>query len=86
MDITREEVRAELTRDGYQPFLKTIIGSVIDAEAWTIKSGSKPTVIILYRRDTGEVVDPGSIPEDEQSPSELMAFLDDFGERVFRPQ
>jgi len=83
--MTRNEVIAELTRNGYQPFLRPFLGTVVTAEAWASRGRPQPLVIILYRKDTEEVVDVRNIPEDDEHRSEVMAFLDDFGERVFRP-
>ncbi len=77
---------AELTQNGYQPFLRPFLGSVVTAEAWTSRCRPLPLVIILYRKDTEEVVDLHNIPDDEENRSDIMAFLDDFGERVFRLQ
>jgi hypothetical protein len=85
VNMTRNEVVAELSENGYHPFLRPFLGSVVTAEAWTTRGRRQPLVIILYRKDTEEVVDLGNIPEDEEHRSEVMAFLDDFGERIFRP-
>ena len=81
--MTREEVVTTLARDGYQPFLRPFTGSVVAAEAWANKQKEKKTVIILYRKDTGEMVDMHSLPEDEESRSDMDAFLDDFRDSVF---
>lgn len=64
--------------------MRPSMGSVIAAEAWTSRVGLKPLVIILYHRDTGELVDVNNIPEDEEMCPDILAFLDDFGERVYR--
>jgi len=40
-------------------------------------------VIILYRKDTGEMIDLHSLPDDEEKRSDMDAFLDDFRESVY---
>jgi len=85
MIITRQQITTELERDGYQPFLRTVVGSVVNAEAWTHRPGTKRMVIVLYRKDTGELFDRNNIPDDEKNRPDLIAFLDDFGQSVFCP-
>lgn len=82
--MTRTEITAELTRNGYRPFLETAVGSVTAAEAWTGSPAGKPLVILLYRKDTGEMVDLDNLPEEEENGPDISAFVDDFKESVFR--
>lgn len=81
--MTRQQVVSDLAQDGYQPFLTPFVGSVVTAEAWTSKERAKRMVIILYRKDTGEMVDLQNLPDDEENRSDMDAFLDDFRESVF---
>jgi hypothetical protein len=83
--MTRQEVISELAQDGYQPFMRPLTGSVVTAEAWTSRAKDKRLVIILYRSDTGEMVDLHDLPEDEVNRPDVEAFIDDFRESVFRP-
>ncbi len=83
--MTRQEVISDLTQDGYQPFMRPFTGSVIMAEAWASRAKDKRLVIILYRSDTGEMVDLHDLPEDEENRPDVEAFIDDFRENVFRP-
>jgi hypothetical protein len=83
--MTRQEVISELAQDGYQPFMRPFMGSVVTAEAWTSRTKDKRLVIILYRSDTGEMVDVHDLPEDEKNRPDVEAFIDDFRESVFRP-
>lgn len=83
MNVTRDQITDRLKQDGYRPFLKTVVGSLVKAEAWTHGQARKRTVIVLYREDTGEVVDGNNIPDDEQRRHDLIAFMDDFRESVF---
>jgi hypothetical protein len=82
--MTRNQIIAQLAQEGYQPFMRPSMGSVIAAEAWTSRVGFKPLVIILYHRHTGELVDGNNIPQDEEMSPDILAFLDDFGDRVYR--
>jgi hypothetical protein len=84
--MTKEQITADLARDGYQPFLKSAVGSVVSAEAWAHKTGSRPLVILLCRHDTGEMVDIDALPGDEDKEPDVLAFLDDFRDSVFRLQ
>jgi hypothetical protein len=81
--MTRQQVVSALAQDGYQPFLVPFVGSVVTAEAWTSKERAKRMVIILYRKDTGEMIDLHNLPADEEKRSDMDAFLDDFRESVF---
>lgn len=81
--MTRQQVVAALAQDGYQPFLRPFVGSVVTAEAWASKEREKRMVIILYRKDTGEMIDAHNLPEDEENRSDMDAFLDDFRDSVF---
>jgi hypothetical protein len=81
--MTRKQVVATLAQDGYQPFLRPFVGSVVAAEAWASKERAKRMVIILYRKDTGEMIDMHNLPDDEENRSDMDAFLDDFRESVF---
>lgn len=84
--MTKEQITHELSQDGYRPFLQTVVGSVIQAETWVHSPGHRPVVILLCRKDTGEMVDVNNLPEDEDRETDVLAFLDDFRERVFQPQ
>ncbi len=82
--MTRQEVISELAQEGYQPLCGPFMGSVVTAEAWTSRAKDKRLVIILYRSDTGEMVDLHDLPEDEENRPDVEAFIDDFRESVFR--
>ncbi len=82
--MTKTEITAELTKNGYRPFMETAVGSVTAAEAWTGSPTGKPLVILLYRKDTGEIVDLDNLPEEEENVPDISAFVDDFRESVFR--
>lgn len=82
--MTKTEITAELTRNGYRPFMDTAVGSVTAAEAWTGSPTGKPLVILLYRKDTGEIVDLENLPEEEENGPDISAFVDDFRESVYR--
>jgi hypothetical protein len=84
--MTKDQITADLARDGYQPFLKSAVGTVVRAEAWAHKAGIRPLVILLCRHDTGEIVDIDALPGDEEKQPDVLAFLDDFRESVFRLQ
>jgi hypothetical protein len=60
------------------------MGSVITAEAWANKARDKRLVIVLYRKDTDEIVDVHNLPEDEEQRPDIDAFVDDFKENVFQ--
>ncbi len=76
----------ELRNDGYKLFMQTAVGSVVHAEAWVSKPEPRPMVIVLYRRDTGEAVDPNHLPDDEKKRPDVFAFLNDFRRSQFRHQ
>jgi hypothetical protein len=84
--MTRQQVVTELARDGYQPFMRPFMGSVITAEAWANRAKDKRMVIILYRKDTDEIVDLHNLPEDEDKRPDIDAFVDDFKDNVFQCQ
>lgn len=73
-----------MARDGYQPFMRPFMGSVITAEAWANKARDKRMVIVLYRKDTDEIVDLHNLPEDEENRLDIDAFVDDFRDSVFQ--
>jgi len=81
--MTRQQVVTALAQDGYRPFLTPFVGSVVTAEAWASNERQKRMVIILYRKDTGEMIDLHSLPDDEEKRSDMDAFLDDFRESVY---
>ena len=83
--MRKQEVITELTKEGYKLFLKPFAGSVLEAEAWANTARDKKLVILLYRRDTHEMVDSSNLPDDEQNKTDIEAFVDDFQERIFRP-
>lgn len=83
--MNRREVISELAHYGYQPFMRPLTGSVITAEAWTSNIKDRRMVIILFRTDTGEMVDLHNLPDDEENRQDVEAFIDDFRESVFRP-
>ena len=82
--MTRQQVVADLARDGYQPFMRPFTGSVITAEAWANKARDKRMVIVLYRKDTDEIVDLHNLPDDEENRPDIAAFVDDFRDSVFQ--
>ncbi len=86
MDKTRAKLADDLRNDGYKLFMQTVVGSVINAEAWVSGPHRRPMVIVLYRRDTGEAVDPSRIPDDESRLPDVFAFMNDFRKSEFRYQ
>jgi hypothetical protein len=82
--MNRQEVISELARQGYQLFMRPITGSVVTAEAWTSRMKNKRLVIILFRTDTGEMVDALNLPDDEERRQDVEAFVDDFRESVLQ--
>lgn len=64
--------------------MRPFMGSVITAEAWASKARNKRMVIVLYRKDTEEIVDVHNLPADEEQRPDIDAFLDDFKENVFQ--
>jgi hypothetical protein len=83
--MRKQEVITELAKEGYRLFLRPFTGTVLAAEAWANNARDKKLVIILYRRDTGEMIDSGDLPEDEENRPEIEAFVDDFQDRIFKP-
>ncbi|MBI5572083.1 MAG: hypothetical protein HY914_19220 [Desulfomonile tiedjei] len=83
--MTKKEMTSELARGGYSPFLQTVVGSIVNAQAWVCKAGHRPLVFFLYRTDTEEVVDLDNLPQEEENPSDVFAFLEDFENSVFLP-
>jgi hypothetical protein len=83
--MRKTEVVTELAKEGYKLFLRPLTGSVLEAEAWANSSRDKKLVIILYRRDTDEMIDSRHLPDDEENKPEIEAFVDDFEDRIFRP-
>ncbi len=83
--MRKQEVITELAKEGYRLFLRPVTGSVLAAEAWANSARDKKLVIILYRRDTGEMIDSGDLPDDEENRPEIEAFVDDFQDRIFKP-
>ena len=84
MDKARAKLAEELKNDGYKLFMQTVVGSVVNAEAWVSRPTRRPMVIVLYRRDTGEAVDPTRIPDDESRLPDVCAFMNDFRKSEFR--
>jgi hypothetical protein len=83
--MRKQEVIKELAKEGYKLFLRPFTGSVLEAEAWANSARDKKLVIILYRRDTDEMIDSRNLPDDEQDRTDIEAFVDDFEDRIFRP-
>jgi hypothetical protein len=83
--MRKHEVVSELAREGYRLFLRPLTGSVLEAEAWASTARDKKLVIILYRRDTDEMIDSRNLPDDEENKPEIEAFVDDFQDRIFKP-
>ena len=83
--MTKKEMTSELAKGGYSLFLQTVVGSIVNAQAWVCKADSKPLVFILYRKDTEEVVDLNHLPQEEKNLSDVFAFLEDFKDSVFMP-
>ncbi len=83
--MRKQEVITALAKEGYRLFLRPFTGSVLTAEAWANTARDKKLVIILYRRDTGEMIDSGELPEDEENRPEIEALVDDFQDRIFKP-
>jgi hypothetical protein len=83
--MRKQDVVTALAKEGYRLFLRPLAGSVLEAEAWASASKDKKLVIILYRRDTYEMIDSKHLPDDEENRPEIEAFVDDFQDRIFTP-
>lgn len=84
--MTKAEIASELAKGGYSPFLQTVVGSIVNAQAWVCKTDRRPLVFVLYRRDTGEVVHLNSLPQEEEKACEILAFVADFQGSLFLPE
>lgn len=69
--------RLLLATMGYDFFTRSPeVGSVLGAEAWQPPEESdEPYIVLVYRRDTGEIVSPGTLPEDELRKKEVLDFV-----------
>jgi hypothetical protein len=75
--------RLLLATMGYDFFtLSPEVGSVLGAEAWQPPEElDEPYTVLVYRRDTGEIVSPGELPEDELRKEEVLNFVKSFQRR-----
>jgi hypothetical protein len=83
--MTKQEMTSALAKEGYSPFLQTVVGSLVNAQTLVCKAGSKPLVFILYRKDTDEVVHFRNLPREEEKPADILAFVEDFRDSLFLP-
>jgi len=69
--------RLELATRGYDLFARSQkLGSVLTVEAWEPPTGSgKSFEVIIYRRDTGELIDKDKLPVDEQMKEQLLEYV-----------
>jgi len=72
--------RLQLATGGYDVFARSDgVGDVVTVEAWEPpEGGDHQFVVLLYRRDTGEIVSPDALPADEQRREEVLEYLGRF--------
>lgn|GEM_PF-1516906 len=68
--------RLRLATKGYDLFARSQkTGAVVTVEAWEPPEGVRePFTVLLYRRDTGEMVSLDRLPEDETRKEEVLAY------------
>lgn len=69
--------RLQLATSGCDLFARSQeIGSVVTIEAWEPPEGKKePLTLIVYRRDTGEIVPPDRLPPEEENKDRVREYV-----------